>query len=451
MTLRRRTLLAIAGASLARAGEVRRLTVPLAAPPAGVIPGLNEQPECRLIGTKIYQGLVRFSPTLTPLPELAVAWTLAPDRLSYSFTLRPGITWHDGAPFTADDVVFSIDRFHRAVSPRLEPVLRRVAGVQGDGRTVVVRLTAPDEGVLFALDAASLPIVPRHLHDHSGFGLDPRQAPPVGTGPFEVAFWLRLRRFAGFAGSPPDLDEILFTVSPDPATRLAATQTGQPTLLAANALTPGMIPRLRQQGMTILGEVTPNHAGLAWLDLNPASQALGDARVRRALTLAIDRATILREVWDGFGRAASGPVPLPATADIVLPAYDPRGAAALLTAAGLQPDDQGVRLRLRHLVQATEPWPRLGTALRRALGQVGVELSLKTVSPAAWSDRAPADYDTTGRMAEFGGNALLDAAARARLVADAMQVWLVEPAMPVAPTASCGCQAASTPASPMRP
>lgn len=431
MKLTRRTLLAAMGASPLAAGA-RRLVVPLATEPAGLIPGLNEQPACRLVGTKLYQGLLRFTAALAPAPELAVAWTVSSDGLRHSFALRPGVTWHDGAAFTADDVVFSVG-FHRRLSPRLAPLLERVAAVKAVGDLGVnVTLAAPFEGLPFLLDAASLPIVPRHVHDRPGFALDPRQTPSVGTGPFRLASWLRLTAFAGFAGPPPGLDELAFPILPDMAARLAATRAGQPVLLAGDALGPALIPRLRQQGMLVTGEVTPNHAALAWLDLNHDVPPLGDERVRRALAGAVDRDVILREVWAGFGRVASGPVPL-GTSGPGLPPYDPRAAAQLLNAAGLPPDKQGIRLRLRHLAQEVDPWPALAASLQRSLSQVGVELTPEIVDPAAWAARAAArGYDTTGRMAEYGGEALLDPAARKRLIDQAAQIWLVEPSLPVA-------------------
>ncbi len=446
MTLRRRTLLAAAGLAAgwpgaSRGAGARGLVVPLAAEPAGLIPGLSDQPECRLVGTKLYQGLVRFEQPSKPLPDLAASWTVSPDGLTYSFALRPGVTWHDGAPLTAGDVVFSIDRFHRLLSPRTGPALERVVSVRADGPAVAVLvLAAPFPPLLSMLDAISLPIVPRHIHDRPGFGLaigqDPRLFRPVGTGPYRLTSWLRLTPFDNYAGLTTGLAEITFPVLPDPAARLAATQTGQPVLLAADALAFSAIPRLRQQGLSIAGQAVPNHAVLARLDLNQRTEALADERVRLALAYAIDRAAILREVWDGFGQVATGPVPaflLRDDTSAPLPAYDPRAAAGRLDEAGLRPDDQGIRLRLRHMATAAEPWPQLAAALRTRLSQIGVELALDTVDAAEWSRRvADQAYETTGMAAEYSAADQLQSAARKKLVDDVAQIWLVEPSIPVA-------------------
>ena len=440
MKLSRRTLLAAAGALpvTGQAAGSRRLVVPLAVDPIGLIPGLNEQPACRLVGTKLYQGLVRFSPEPEPLPGLATAWTVSADGLTYTFALRPGVTWHDGVPFDADDVVFSLDRFHRLLSPRLSPGLARIAAIRAEGAaSVSIKLSAPFPPFLSLLDAASAPIVPRHIHDRPGFGLgfgqDPRLFQPVGTGPFRLASWLRLIPFDKFAGPAAGLDEIVFPILPDPAARIAATQAGQAVLLAADAVPLAAMPRLRQQGMVVEGQAVPNHASLAWLDVNHRAPPLDDERVRLALAYALDRAAILRDVWAGLGRVATAPVPTVSDSGVPLPAYDPRAAAGQLNEAGLHPDEQGIRLRLSHMVRAADPWPRLAASLRDAFGQVGIMLSLETVEPGDWTRRVAAmDYQTTGMMAEFGGDALLDPVARKRLVDDVAQIWLVEPSTPVA-------------------
>lgn len=452
MTLRRRTLLATAGFAgpLARAARAagatgatgaNSLVAPLATEPAGLIPGLSDQHECRLIGTKLYQGLVRFSPALEALPDLAASWTVSPDGLTYTFSLRPGVTWHDGAPFTASDVVFSIDRFHRLLSPRTAPALERVVSIRADGpAAAVLVLSAPFPPLLSLLDAISAPIVPRHVHDRPGFGLqigqDPRRFQPIGTGPYRLASWLRLLPFEPFAGPAPGLAEIVFPVLPDPAARLAATQTGQPVLLAADALSFGAVPRLRQQGLSVAGETVPNHSVLVRLDLNQGAAALADERVRLALAYAVDRAAILRDVWGGFGRVATGPVPAILQRDATsatLPGYDPRAAAGRLDEAGLHPDDRGIRLRLRHLVTAAEPWPQLAAVLRDRFAQVGVELVLESVDAAEWTRRVTARaYETTGMAAEYGAADQMDASARKTLVDQVTQVWLVEPSVPVA-------------------
>lgn len=476
MRLSRRTLLAAAAAApfaaSSRAAEAVRLTIPLASEPGGLIAGLLDAPGTRLVGTKIYQGLCRFSPSLQPFPSLSASCQISPDGLVYTFKLVPNVTWHDGQPFTADDVVFSLDRFHRTLSPRVGPDLERMASIQApDALTVVITLKAQFEPFLLLMDALSTPILPKHIHDRPGFALDPRQNPPIGTGPFRHAEWLRLVRFDGYVGPKSALDEIAFPILPNLDDRLTALQSGRPVLMVAGGTDFAAIPRLREQTrLPIAGEVTPNQAALAWLEVNHHVKPLDDAKVRLALAAAIDRAAMLRDVWLGFGQVATGPVASttryhdPAAR---LPAYDPQAASAQLDAAGLRPDDQGVRAHIHHLVQPGEPWRRLADSLHTALGLVGIELVLEPVDKMEdWTRRiAAGDYETTAMLAEQRGDPALDIAqfyvantagyanpavdallaqegtpdvrrtaliqAQTLLIADMAQIWLVEPSLPV--------------------
>ena len=477
MSLSRRTLLA---ASLAapfaapsRAAEPARLTIPLAAEPGGLIAGLSDEPATRLVGSKIYEGLCHFSPALQPLPSLSASCEISRDGLTYTFKLVPNVIWHDGEAFTADDVVFSLDRFHRKLSPRVGPDLERMASVQApDALTVIVKLTAPFEPFLLVLDALSAPIVPKHIHDRPGFALDPRQFPPIGTGPFRHSEWLRLVRFDGYIGPKPVLDEIVFPILPALDARLAAMQSGKPVLMVAGGADFIAIPRLHDTpGLVVAGEATPNQAVLAWLEVNHHAKPLDDARVRRALAAAIDRAALLQDIWLGFGQVATSPVASatryhdPAAR---LPAFDPGAASAQLDAAGLRPDDQGVRAHIRHLVRPGEPWRSLAESLHNALSLVGVELVLEPVDDMNdWTRRIAAGaYETTAMMAEQRGDPALDVAqfylantagyanpavdallaqggtpdtrraafaqAQKLLIDDMAQIWLVEPTLPVA-------------------
>ncbi len=459
MSLSRRALLLAAGAAPfgARAAEPAEIVCPLAAEPEMLIPGLSDALETRLLGSKVYGGLCRFDANGVPHPDLASGWDISADGLTYVFHLRPDTTWHDSGAVTGEDVAFSIGRFHRILQPRLG--LGRVTAVRvPDRRTAVVTLAEPFEPFLRQMDAMSAPIVPQHVHDCPGFALDPRQVLPVGTGPFRVAEWLRLKRFDWFAGPKPGIAEIACPVVADPAARLALLD--QPgALLVGPVDAAGLAEQRQNAALAWEAQATDEIAGLR---LNRAVRPLDDARVRQGLAYAIDRAAVLRDAWLGWGRVASGPV-LSGSPDrdaaVILPAYDPRVASGKFTEAGLRPDAGGVRLRLSHLVPPGEPWQRLAMRLRTTLQYAGVDLVPEAVTAAEWSRRVDAgEYETTGFIAQQTGDASLDlvayaadlpevgpllagpggdarlgalAAAQAMLVSEAARIWLVEPAVPV--------------------
>ena len=159
--LTRRHLLATAGAaplllsaSAARAQGItpRRggvLNIILNPEPPLLQIGVNNQTPTLICGTKMTQGLLKFSPTLEPLPELAKSWTISPDGLEYVFSLQDNVKWHDGQPFTADDVIFSVMTFNKEIAPRLRGVLAGIA-----------ECTAPDpHTVRFVLKQAFQPFL----------------------------------------------------------------------------------------------------------------------------------------------------------------------------------------------------------------------------------------------------------------------------------------------------
>ena len=142
-----------------------------------------------LINKVIFSSLVRPDQQLHPVPDLASSWTTSEDGLEYTFYLRPGVKWHDGEPFTANDVKFTFDQITDVKSgSRLRSDFAAVAGVDViDSLTVRFRLKAPFAPFL-ALLGYNAGILPAHkfrdrkLTDATDFS----RSAPVGTGPFRV-------------------------------------------------------------------------------------------------------------------------------------------------------------------------------------------------------------------------------------------------------------------------
>ena len=459
MGLTRRALLlaAAAGVPFARAAQSAELVCPLPAAPDVLIPGVSNAAGTRFVGSKIYRGLMRWAPDGTLQPDLADAIDLSADQLTYTIRLRPGITWHDSGGFTAADVAFSIARFHRALQPQLR--LERVTSLATpDALTAILTLAAPDDAFVRLLDGLTLPIVPRHVHDRAGWGLDPRRITPVGTGPFRFDDWLRLVRFEWYAGPKPALDVLQFPILPDPAARLSLTQAGTPVLLAGDAVALSAIPRLRSVAtLAVEGDASPAAATMAGLLLNPAAKPLDQAEVRLGLACAIDRRNVLRDAWAGLGHVATGPSvasSLNRNEAATLPPYDPHSAAELFNAAGLRPGDDGIRARLGYLHPPGMPWETLVPVLRATLHQVGIELAPEPVPLTEWKRRVTAgEFQMTGFLSEQHGDPAVDLAGYARalpelsallqggpagqreaqalLSAKMPALWLVEPAIAI--------------------
>lgn len=398
------------GVTPKRGGTLTSLLTP---EPAILIPGVNSQAPALIVQSKMYQSLLEFSPTLEPKPLLAKSWELSEDKLTWTFHLQEGVLFHDGTPMTADDVIFSITKFHFTLAPRARSVFSNIKEATApDPHTVVLTLTDPFEPFLLMFDVTATAIMPKHVYGNgAGDGADYRNNPanqtPIGTGPFQFVEWQRgsvihLRRFDGYwKPGQPYLDEVIYRIVPDSQSRALALQTGQVLMSASGDIEPFDVPRFQAQAnLEVETRGWEYLAPVMWLELNHRVKPLDDVRVRQAISLALDRDFMLRRLWFGVGKVANSPVC--STTRYFNPAvrlapHDAKAAAALLDEAGLKPGADGFRFKLRHLtLPYGEVWSRLAEYIRASLKQVGIEVTLESTDTGGWARRvADWDYDTT--------------------------------------------------------
>ncbi len=376
--------------------------------PPILIPGVNSQGPTLIVISKMYQSLLEFSPKLEPKPLLAKSWELSDDKKSYTFHLQDNVKFHDGTPMTADDVIFSVMKFHFDLAPRARGVFSKIKSATApDPHTVVFTLDAPFDPFLLMFDVTSVAIMPKHIYEGTDYRNNPANQKPVGTGPFQFAEWPRgnyisLKRFDDYwKPSEPYLDGITYRIVPDSQSRALALQTGQVMMSAASDIEPFDVPRFES-----LPNLKVETAGweyfspLMWVELNHRVKPLDDVRVRQAMSLALDRDFIQRRLWFGIGKQARGPVA--STTRFFDPSLPPLGhdlkkALALLDEAGLKPDANGVRFKIRHLVLPYgEVWSRLAEYFRATMKQIGIEVSLESTDTGGWARRlSDWDYDTS--------------------------------------------------------
>ena len=239
------------GVAPKRGGTLNTVLTP---EPPVLILGVNSQGPTLICASKIYQGLVKFSPTLEVLPELAKSWELSDDKRTYTFHLQEGVTFHDGKPFTADDVVFSITKFHMELSPRARGIFAKIKEATApDPLTVKLTLDTPFDPFLLMFDVTTVAMMPKHIYEGTDYRTNPANQTPIGTGPFRFMEWqrgnfIRLRRYDGYwKPGQPYLDEIIYRIVPDSQSRGIALQSGQVQMTAANDIEPFDVPRFREQ------------------------------------------------------------------------------------------------------------------------------------------------------------------------------------------------------------
>jgi peptide/nickel transport system substrate-binding protein len=398
------------GPALAQAQPRRggRIVVALSPEPPTLMLGISGQGPVQLVGGKIYDALLIYSPDLKPLPGLAKSWEVSADGLRYTFHLQEGVTWHDSKPFTADDVVFSMRDFLSETSPRARGLTSRIQEyATPDAHTVVLTLAAPFPAFLYAFDVTTMPMIPKHLYVGTDFRNNPANEKPIGTGPFKFGEWKRgefvrlVRNEAYWKPGKPYLDEVVFRIVPDAASRLAALQAGEIDVASNYDIDPVHTPilaRLPNLEVTNKGYEFLGH--LSWLELNNRVKPLDDRRFRQALMHAIDRDFLSQRIWFGNAIPATGPfaqVTRFYEKDTTRYPLDLARARALMDEMGLKPDADGTRTSLRLMpLPYGEVWTRMAEYIRESLGKVGIRVTLESVDAGTWAQRLGNwDYDMT--------------------------------------------------------
>jgi peptide/nickel transport system substrate-binding protein len=410
MNWSRRSFLAAAGAAAAiptmapaqqatpkRGGTLRSIINP---EPPLIITALSVQQPTHTIASKMYQGLLHYSFDLKPLPSLAKAWEISPDGKVYTFKLQDNVTWHDGAPFSADDVVFSAAEMLPETHPRWRPVSQHVQSVKAlDPHAVEFTLKQPFSAFIFAFLSYGFPVMPAHLYRGKDYRNNPANATPIGTGPFKLKEWRRgsyielVRNEHYWAPGQPYLDSIIYSVVPDSAQRAAALETGRVELVQNSDIEYFDVPRLRKlPQLEFFTKGYETTSSCSFMDINHRLPKFQDKRFRKAMMLALDRKFIVDKLYFGLGKVANGPIASTThfydDAALVKYPYDPKQAIALLDEMGLKPDSNGVRQRVKVLaLPYGEVWNRQAELVKQQFGKVGIEVTIETTDGPGWYQR----------------------------------------------------------------
>lgn len=388
--------------------------------PGSLNPAITTSGAVHVASELMFNGLVELDDEGTPQPELAESWEISDDGTVYTFTLREGVTWHDGEPFTAEDVVYTFNEVLLDLHSRTAAsVGSNVASIEApDDDTVVFTFDAPYAPLLQQLDVTEAPILPAHVYEGTDPATNPANLEPVGTGPFEFVSYtpgteIRLAAFDDyFKEGLPRLDEVVLRVITDRATALAALEQGEVDFLFS-APGPDRERLLADDAYGSL-ETSINPGGsncIMTISFNLERPIVSDLEVRRALFHALDRDVFVDRVLFGDGEVAAAPISsgirFAHAEDIELPSFDPEEAASLLESAGWA--DQGGGTRTAQGVDGVEDGTPLAIDLlhfptfadyaqliRSQLAEVGVEVELRPLDPPVFAETVftGRDFDT---------------------------------------------------------
>ena len=286
----------------------------------------------------LHDAMAKPMPGSMQAPSLAEAWSTAEDNLSYDFTLRDGVRFHNGEPVTAEDVKFSFERYRGASGQLMK---ERIAGIDVlDARHVRFRLKQPwpDFLTFYAFASGAGWVVPKKYVEKVGD--DGFKKAPIGAGPYKfVSFTpgieLVLEAFDGYWRKPPAVKRIVMKSIPDESTRLAALKHGEIDI--AYSIRGELAQEIKNTpGLSLKATVTQDPNWIYFPDQWDPKSPWHDIRVRQAANLALDRDAMNEALFLGECKITNSMIP--DTFDYYWqppPAvYDPKKAKELLAAAG---------------------------------------------------------------------------------------------------------------------
>ncbi len=360
LPLGRRTIAAALGAAAVTPSAViaqprAKLTIGMSGFPPALEPVLFNHTATRRVVPQLFDTLIAFDHAngMALRPALAERWERMGARALH-LQLRQGVTFHDGSPFTAEDVAFSLGPDHllgpgRSGRTVAMQTLERVERVEVRGQHEVVIHAKGDDALLEQrLAAWASEIVSRRAFEAAG-SWDRWAAAPIGTGPYRLVRQstdvnVLLAAHPGYWGGRPPFETVEYRIVPEVSSRLNGLRTGELDLVTD--VPPDLFPEIeRQRGLQVVGGQVQN---IRFLVIDQSAPVLRDARIRRALSLALDRKLFLDTLWagrvgvpNGFQLPSFGPHHIE---DFPALAYDPDEARALLRAAGYRGEPITYRL-----------------------------------------------------------------------------------------------------------
>ena len=345
----------------------------------------------------VWESLVALDDELTPVPQLASSWELSEDGMTWSFDLRPGISFTDGTPFDADATVAGIERFI-AISPRPSPfftftIARSYGDLAGitkvDDDTVEFQLNTPNPSMVFTMsNFFSSMFSPAFFAENGDFtGI------PAATGPFILTDWKKdqfflLERNEEYWGAKPLVKDIRVRVIPDSGARVSALLANEVDgVMELGALAPAEAKSLEgREGIVVGADPVSISQYLAFATDRPP---FDNADLRRAVAMAIDRELIVEKLALGYGtpgKSLFSPFAPKWLSPKGEPAFAPTQAQELAKSV-LGDQRVNASLIFRSSSGQALPYKAIGELLQSDLGKLGIDLELLSLERAAERDR----------------------------------------------------------------
>jgi peptide/nickel transport system substrate-binding protein len=415
------------GGSVTPAADAKLTFTRLSDNTPGFGPSLQSTGNDAITNSLLFSNLVKIAPDeKTLVPDLAESWEASDDATKFTFHLREGVTWSDGEPFTADDVVFTVTQAaqfgpsaYLGYQPTqwrdveggadIEGTKKPLKGIKAvDDQTVEITLAKPNAEFIRNLTDAVYAIVPEHLlKDATAKTIQTvpfSKSEPVGTGPYTLEKYvpnqyIQFKANPDYFGGAPKIGTLFFKLNVKPETAVAQVEKGELDLVLGMA--PDDESRLQRiDGVKTEWVISPAAQFIQFRTDNPQ---VADARVRQAIYYAVDRRAMLENLFKGKGEIR-WTFPGLDQDDPELDQYehDPEKAKALLNEAGF---DFSKPLKLFYAADIDPFWEQMAPVIQQNLKDVGIDLVLDPVDGAAWSEALAAPEPKYAVTLQSGGAA----------------------------------------------
>jgi peptide/nickel transport system substrate-binding protein len=347
---------------------------------AGAGQGINEA-----FNSNVYEALFQLTDAGTVVPQLVDSYKVSEDGLTYTFKLKPNVTFHSGDKLTSADVKSSIERVTAETSKSSrKSSLKTIASVETpDPETVVIKLSARSISLPYNLSYV-------WIVDHNAKDITSSED---GTGPYKLGEWRRgsalsLERFDGYWGPKPTNKEVVFSYFTDATAENNALLTGAVDIITSVQSPDSLAQFQNNPAFTVSNGQSTTKLVLAY---NDRVKPFDDARVRKAIARAINNKQLLQSIWGNYGSLIGSFVPPtdPWYEDLTgVDPYDPASAKQLLTEAGY-PNGFSFTLDTPNY----DPHPVVAQFVQSELAKVGITVKINVITANEWYTKVYQKHD----------------------------------------------------------
>ncbi|MBQ3256027.1 MAG: ABC transporter substrate-binding protein [Oscillospiraceae bacterium] len=353
---------------------------------------------------RLYEVEVQADGSTEIVPSLATEYSVSPDGLTYSFTLREGVTFSNGSALTASDVQYTFERLLTAGGVN-DDIPLEVKGSEAlkngeadslegfvveDDLHFSITLNGANAGFVAELTGPAMSVVDKEtMATAKNFGID--CAETIGTGPYIVTEWVVNDHYTlvaneNYWGEAPSVKKMIVSIIPDASTQNLMYQKGELDIIDLENIDSAIVDSTyKSQYADKI--ISGSRVGMVYFALNANNEFLSDVNVRKAVQMSVDVDTIISSIYGGDAVAQAGIIPQGVwgcNAELARPTYDPAAAKALLAEAGYAEGEVTFEMALDS--SANSNIQLTYQMVQQQLKEAGINVTLSTYDESSWLD-----------------------------------------------------------------